>query len=166
MAKKDIHEEIVSILLDLCKGDKGYEKSYMGDSRHRLGFVTPTTSKPIPKQYQPDVIAVWRGGRYKDIFEVWHSEPEGDAVADILYPVLHRAQNKEIKYLCIVCTGYNQTKEQADALKSLILENLRDKNGNELFVRTDIYVTEIPENIQQDRLKMKKFLFQELEFNK
>lgn len=77
---------------------------------------------------------------------------------------LHRAQNREIKYLCIVCTGYNLGKDKAEELKNLVL-NLRDKKGNELFYPDEILITEIPKNIQQDRQKMKAYLKAELKFN-
>jgi hypothetical protein len=165
MPKQNTHDEIVSILLELCRSYKVYKKSYRGGKQHRLVFATPTHGKPISRQYEPDVIAEWRRGRYKDVFEVWHSESEDAAVLDILYPALHRAQNKEIRYLCIVCTGSNLGEEQANDLKNLILDNLRGKEGNELFPRDEILVTEIPKDIQQDRLKMKEYLFQKLDFS-
>jgi hypothetical protein len=163
VTKLNIHDEIVSILLELCKGYKVYSTSYPGRKR-RLAFAIPRSGKPISKQYEPDVIAEWRRGKYKDIYEVWHSESEGEAVLDILYPALHRAQNKEIKYLIIVCTGYNLGKEEAKDLTNLILNNLRDKEGESLFRSDEVLVTEIPEKIQADRLKMKEYLKQELKF--
>lgn len=166
MVKRDIHDEIISILLELCKDYKVYKKAYRGSQKHRLAFAIPLSrGEPIAVQYEPDVIAEWRRGGYKDVFEVWHSESEGDAISDILYPALHKAQNREIKYLCIICTGYNLGKDKAEYLKNLIL-NLRDKEGKELFEPGEILITEIPENIQQNREKMKAYLEAELEFKK
>jgi hypothetical protein len=162
VTKSDIHDEIISILLELCKDYKVYKKCYRGSQQHRLAFAIPGRGKPIAIQYEPDVIAEWRQGG-KDVFEVWHSESEGDAFLDILYPALHRAQSKEIKYLCIICTGYNLGKDKAEELKNLVL-NLRDKSGNELFDPDHILITEIPKDIQQDRQKMKEYLKAELEF--
>jgi len=164
VVKQEIHDEIISILLELCKDYKEYKKAYRGSQKHRLAFAIPRShGKPIAIQYEPDVIAEWRHGGHKDVFEVWHSELEGDAILDVLYPALHRAQNREIKYLCIVCTGYNLGKDKADDLKNLVL-NLRDKEGKELFCSNEILITEIPEDIQRDRQKMKAYLKAELEF--
>lgn len=140
-----------------------YKKAYRGSQKYRLAFAIPRRGKPIAIQYEPDVIAEWRRGGYKDVFEVWHSESEGDAILDILYPALHRAQNREIKFLCIVCTGYNLGKDKANDLKNLVL-NLRDKQGKKLFYPDEILITEIPEGIQQDRHKMKAHLKAQLEF--
>lgn len=65
MAKQDIHDVIVSILLEICKGYDVYKKAYRGNKKHRLAFAIPRShGKPIAVQYEPDIIAEWRRGGY------------------------------------------------------------------------------------------------------
>jgi hypothetical protein len=129
-----------------------------------LAFATPRIGKAISKQFEADVIAEWKRNNYIDIFEVWHSETEGDAIIDILYPSLDRLQNGRIRYLCIICTGYNLGKEQAKDLVDLVHDNLRSKEGKELFPRDEVLITEVPKDFQQDDSKIKTFLKKELKF--
>ncbi|MCK4440222.1 hypothetical protein KAU85_04490 [Candidatus Bathyarchaeota archaeon] len=80
-----------------------------------------------------------------DVFEVWHSESESEAINDIVLSSLV----KNIKGLHIVCTGYGITKDKAREFVDLILNKLHNKKGELLLSPDHVYIADIPKKIHK-----------------
>jgi len=166
----DLHDRTVKAIFDLCKeyetpsGIKNYSKVYADHIGENYNPILISAymprKKPVAKIYQPDVWAQVRGKEQIDVFEVWHTETEDQAVRDILFSSLVRG----IRDLCIVCTGQGISGNTARELRNLILFRIHDEEKNKLLDPTHALVTELPERIQDKRDKIKAFLGIKLEF--
>ena len=165
----DLHDEIVEILFDLCKehktkaGRPRYSSVYADHIGRKykpkiLSAYTGKKKKPLAKKYNPDVWARLKGKNLFDVFEVWHSETEAEAVEDILLSALMGG----IRFLHVVCTGQNLTDENADELVSFILHSIHNEEGKKLLSPGDVYVSDLPERLLNDKSTMKKYLKKEL----
>ena len=111
-------------------------------------------------KYSPDVWAQVRGRADRHVFEVWHCEMASEATEDVLFSSLVRG----ISYLHIVCTGYNLTSNDAQKIVDLILYNTHNKKGELLLHPNSVYITELPTEIHDNNLAIRKSLEEELDF--
>jgi len=165
-----VHNDIVEILFELCNKNKTksgkpyYSQVYADHIGEKFKPLILTVNlgkrmKPLAKNYNPDVWAQTRSKKQIDVFEVWHSEMEADAIEDIVYSCLV----EDIRYLHIVCTGENFCEDEVDELVTLITHRLHDENGKKLLDKSDsIYIAEVPKELWTDRRKMKKHLKEKL----
>lgn len=166
----NLHNEIVEILFELCKetktdaGNQVYSSVYAHNIGQKYNPIILTghitKHKPMAKNYYPDVWAQVKRKQLFDVYEVWHSETEVEAVEDLLFSSLMRG----IRYLHIVCTGENLTREDAKKLMSLILKKIHNEEGKKLLDPDAVIITDLPENLWNNKVKMKKYLKKELEF--
>jgi len=164
----DLHDEIVEVLFELCKkaktraGKPMYSSIYADHIGQEyepiiLSADIGKRKKPIAKKYNPDIWARVKGKRLYDIFEVWHSETEAEAVEDILFSSLFGG----LQYLCIVCTGYNLTVENAEELVNIIIHRITYEEEEIPF---EVYITDLPMQLSKNKTKMKNYLKKKLEF--
>jgi hypothetical protein len=157
----DEHDEIVEILAELCE-ENGYVKicaHHVSEGYEPLIVVLPRRGRPLAENFYPDVWAETKR-RLIDIYEVWHTESELDAVQDILFSAL----TKNIQYLHIICTGQNITKERAGDLVDLILSKIHDEKGKHLLHPDYVYVASVPEEMQGNKRAIKRHLRKALGF--
>ncbi len=165
-----MHNKIVNILFELCretKTDAG-KPVYSSIFAHHISreykpiilSAHATQHKPFARNYYPDVWAKVKRTEKVDVYEVWHSETETEAIEDILFSSLV----KGIRYFHIVCTGENLTKKDTKELVALILKRMRDEKGNQLLGLSNVYITELPERIWGDGTKTSEYLKKELRF--
>lgn len=69
-----------------------------------------------------------------------------------------------IRFLHIVCTGENLTKEETRELVDLILHRIHDEEGVSLLNSTNVYISDLPEKLWGDSVKIKRYLKRELSF--
>lgn len=165
-----LHDVIVELLFELCnetKTDAGkpvYRSVYadhIGRKYRPIILASHVPKKtPVALKYNPDVWAQVKRKQCFDICEVWHSETEVEAVQDIVYSSLVDG----IRYLHIVCTGENLTDRDAKNLVNLILRKIHDDEGKKLLDPTDVYITDLPQKLWNDRIKMKDYLKKKLKF--
>ena len=163
----DLHDKIVGIIAELCRdsergsGRPYYKEIYAdhtkGFEKKPLAIILVRRGKSLIQNYYPDVWAEYpRGGM--DVFEVWHSESEPEAINDIVLP----AMVKGIKYLHIVCTGYKISGDKAKELVDLLLNKLHNSRGNYLLPPKNVYIVDIPEKIHKNRAKIESRLSEQL----
>jgi len=166
----DPHDRIVEVLFELChahKGDSGknvYSRIYadhIGKEYKPIILSGSMPRKPIAKWYYPDIWTQVREKEQFDIYEVWHTENEAQAVQDILFSSFV----KGVRYFHIACTGENMTGNNAKELMYLILIRIHDEEGKRLLDPDNVYITEVPTNMQNDKLKTKAHLTKEFEFS-
>jgi hypothetical protein len=159
----DFHDEVVDILFELCRGykaptGKDYYSSVFADhigQNYEPIILSGSIRrhKPFARNYYPDVWAQISRKQQYDIYEVWHSETEAQAVQDIVFSSLV----KGAQYIDIICTGENLTGDDAEQLTHLILRD--DDDENKTF---QIY--DVPQNLRSNNAKLKKYLRKELGF--
>lgn len=170
MSSSDLHHRVIQILYDLClntKTDAGklvYSKvhaDHVGKEYRPLVLTAyrGKRRKPLARTYNPDIWAQIKRKRKRDVYEVWHSETEADAIEDILLSCFVDG----IRYLHIVCTGANLKKDQAEDLVDFILYKLRDEEGKELL-EEEVSIAELPESIYTNNSEIERFLQKELDF--
>ena len=87
----NLHNAIVEILFELCKDNKtkagkaGYSKVYADHIGKKfkpiiLNVNLGKRKKPLAINYNPDVWAQHQRKKEIDVFEVWHSETEAEAI--------------------------------------------------------------------------------------
>jgi len=171
MSSSDLHNEIVEILFELCKEHKtdagkprysSVHADHIGQKYEPIILTAHITKhKPLAKNYTPDVWAQVKRKHLFDVCEVWHFETEGEAVEDILFSSLIGG----IRYLHIVCTEKNLTCADAEELVDLILNRIRDEEGKKfLDSSNDVFISDLPEKLWNDKVKIKKHLRKELHF--
>jgi len=150
----DLHSKIVSILAKLCRditresGKPWYKEVFAdnveGFEKKPLGITLVRRGRSLIQNFYPDIWAEYpRAG--VDVFEVWHSESENEAINDIVLSSLV----KNIKYLHIVCTGYRITKDKAGEFVDLILNKLHNRKGELLLSPDHVYIADIPKKIHK-----------------
>jgi len=117
--------------------------------------------KPESKYYYPDIWTTTKRSSEVQIFEVWHSETRSEAVEDILFSSFVEG----LSYLHIICTGNNLLSNDATELVNLILNKVRDEDGEVRLKTNSVYITEVPENLSENVSKIKSYLTKELDFN-
>jgi hypothetical protein len=148
------HDEIVKILFELCQ-DYNYSQIHaynISEECDPLPITLPRRGRSLTENYNPDIWAETKR-RLIDIYEVWHSETESEAILDILYSAL----TKNVNYLHIVCTGDNITEDRAEDLVYLILGKLY-KGGYRAIHPSWVYITGIPEEIKGNSKGIKRHL--------
>lgn len=168
-----LHDQIIKVLYDLClehkteAGKKRYSNIYadhIGMKKKPLILTARSKVKPEAYYYYPDIWVKVKNQPNIQIFEVWHSESRSDAVEDILFSSFVEG----ITYLHIVCTCAHEeylTSKNAQELVNLILNNVRDENGDLRLVPKVVYTTDIPLEIHNDMSKIKDHLVEQLAFN-
>lgn len=159
------HDKLVGIIAELCEeyktrsGKEYYSKifaDHLAELEYRPLSVTRTRrgKKALVESYYADVWAK-RKNRMLHVFEVWDTQNIDAAVADIFFASLV----KNIEYLHIVCTGNNITEDKAQDLVDLFLPSVRNKHGESLLPSNNIYILQIPDEIDRRRPnEIKKYL--------
>jgi hypothetical protein len=158
------HDDVVRALKQLAESYEHYDKdrifAYL-DKREpiKIPFRTYTFN------YYPDLWAETRKLKRIDVYEVWHTETEGEAIADIY--LMGKIQN--LLNICIVCVETRKggwTKEYAENIIQTVLEDLEAKYPSIKSVRTlgHIYIAEIGMEELKDKKKLLKSLSQQLKF--
>jgi len=165
----DLHDEVVEILYELCKEyktskGKHYYSSIYADhisQGYKPIILTGniTKHKPFARNYSPDIWAQVSRKQQYDIYEVWHTETEAEAVQDIVFSSLV----KGVQYIYIVCAGKGLTGDDAEQLGNLILRENRDEKGILIEAR-EIQIVDLPEKLPSNKVNMKKFLRKKLGF--
>ena len=157
----DEHDEIVEILADLCD-EGGYSEIcayHVWENYKPIPIILPRRGRPLVENFNPDVWAETKL-RLLDIYEVWHTESELDAIQDILFSALA----KNVQYLHIICTGEYITKERAEDLVDLILSKLYNEKGHHLLHPGYVYVASIPGEMRRNKKAIKRHLRKTLKF--
>jgi len=167
--RSDFHDRVVKILFELCKelktpAGKSYYSSIFADhigQDYKPIILTAHISKhkPLAKNYYPDIWAQVNGKRERDIYEVWHTETEADAVRDIVFSCLVEG----VKYIGIVCTEENLTDDDAEALAHLV-NRLSEDEEKKPSTNGTIEIAKVPRELRNDKVKLKKYLKEKLEF--
>ena len=152
-----------------CKTNSGkplYSKIYadhisVGYRPIALTALRGKKKEPIARNYNPDIWAQVKGARARkyDIYEVWHTETETEAIEDVLFSCFVDG----IRYLHIVCTGDKIPASKAELIVEFILHKAYDEEGNK-FLEEGYLISDLPKNIWSDDLKIKKYLKKEFEF--
>lgn len=165
-----LHDRTVEILFKLCKetrtdaGKPVYSSIYADHIGLKYRPIILTAyipkKKPLAKKFSPDVWAQVKRKRRFDVYEVWHTETETDAIEDILFSLLV----EDIRFLHIICTGQNLTGEDARELVNFIIYRICDDEGKKMIHPGDIYIADLPKRMWNDNVKIKKHLQRELLF--
>jgi hypothetical protein len=164
------HDIIVRALFELCNGHVGdsgkkvYSKVYADhiseDYKPIILNAYMPKRKPIAKYYYPDVWTQVREKEQFDVFEVWHTEEEFQAVQDILFASLVRG----IRYFHVVCTGFNIREDNAKELVNLVLRRVHNEEGKKLLDPNNVLIAELPDKVKKDESAIKAYLGINLDF--
>ena len=166
----DIHNRIIKIVYDLCleftnaKGKSVYSDIFADHIGVNYKPLILTANmgkrkKPLARKYNPDVWAKVDKKHKYDIYEVWHSETEGDAIVDVLLSSFVEG----IRYLHIICTEENISSLEAQEILDFIINKVHDDEGN-ILINEGYIISDIPKKILNNDSKIKSYLKVKLEF--
>lgn len=158
------HDDVVKALKELAEKYPHYSKdrifAYL-DRREpiRIPFHTYT------HYYYPDLWAETKRYKKVDVYEVWYTETEGEAIADIYLS----AKIPNLLDICIVCVKTSKdswTKEYAENIIYTVLEDLEAKYPSlkSLRAQGNVDVAEIGNEELKDKVKLKESLKKQFEF--
>lgn len=158
------HDDVVKALKELAEKYEHYNQDrifpYL-DKREpiKLPFDAYTV------YYYPDLWVETKKQRRIDVYEVWHTETEGEAIADIY----QMAKIPNLLNICIVCIKTSKdgwTKEDAENIIYTVLKDLEAKYPSLKSIRTQdhIYIAEVEEEQLKDKEKLLKSLSEQLKF--
>jgi hypothetical protein len=158
------HDDVVKVLKELTEKYEHYNQDrifpYL-DKREpiKLPFDAYTVN------YYPDLWVETKKQKRIDVYEVWHTETEGEAIADIY----QMAKITNLLNICIVCVKTSKncwTKEYAENIVYTVLKDLEVKYPSLKSIRTQghIYIAEIGEEELKDKGRLLKSLSEQLKF--
>lgn len=154
-----LHELAVDVTTELFhefkkNGKEHYAEVHGYREQRPLVISSPRKGRALTRNFYPDIWA--KGGRLgmTDVFEVWDSESEDSAIADIL----HAALVSQGRWLGILCTGRVINGNDALELCKFLSEKLHGMKGNKILDTPNYTVAQLPSDIGMDRERMKKFI--------
>ncbi|MEM3874857.1 MAG: hypothetical protein QXS37_06490 [Candidatus Aenigmatarchaeota archaeon] len=158
------HDDVVKALKELAEKYEHYNPNrifpYL-DKREpiKLPFDAYTID------YYPDLWVETKRQRRIDVYEVWHTESEGEAIADIYL----MAKIPNLLNICIVCVKTSRncwSKEDAENIVYTVLKDLEAKYPSLKSIRTQghIYIAEVGEEELKNKEKLLKSLSEQLQF--
>jgi hypothetical protein len=155
------HDRVVKMLKELAEGYHHYSKvvPYL-DKREpiKIAFETFTID------YYPDLWAVTKRLKKIDVYEVWNTESEDQAIADIYLS----AKIPNLLNICIVCVKTRSdswTKEHAKNIIVTVLKDLEAGNPSLKSVRVGhVFIAEVGRNELKDDKKLRESLTRQFEF--
>lgn len=114
--------------------------------------------------YYPDLWAVTKRAKRIDVYEVWNTESEDQAIADIYLS----AKIPNLLNICVVCVKTRSdswTKEHAKNIVVTVLKDLEAGNASLKSIRADhVYVAEVGKDELNDEKKLRESLSKQFEF--
>jgi hypothetical protein len=150
------HNLIVAILKELCQDwvIKGkYKKVYDGN----IDPVFISFRKHV-YPYKPDLYAVWAETEKVDICEIIDTEPEGEAVMDIVYSAL----TPHVSNLVMICSDSAKL-ELIKTHARIILNKIFAEDGERFLEFNPRYFVHVPKDAMVKKT-IKKQLSKQLEF--
>jgi hypothetical protein len=164
------HEAVVSALENLYRNyqyhGKPYAREIVRNSQSKpLVLLVPQKGGSLTREYYPDLYVIGGRSRKIDVCEVWHSEGEDSGIVDAFYSFLI----PDVRFLGIVCTGNNLSKDDAqeliDPLCSYLSEAVIPEKQNELL-RDRNYAIAQPDNASLSNPKaLEELLRREFQFS-
>jgi len=155
------HDNVVKILKELADKYPHYSKvvPYL-DRREPIKIAF----EALTVYYYPDLWAINKRTKRIDVYEVWNTESEDQAIADIYLS----AKIPNLLNICIVCVKTRKnswTKEHAYNIVVTVLKDLEAGNPSLKSVRVShVFIAEVGRNELKDDKKLRESLSRQFEF--
>jgi virulence-associated protein VapD len=158
----NIHDRIVQALKDLAEAYPQYSK-VMPYLSKREPILIPFETCTV--KYYPDLWAETKKLKRVDVYEVWHTESEDQAIADMYLC----AKTPNLLNVCIVCVKTRSdswTKDYAKNIVDTVLKDLENRYTSLKSIRTQghIYLAEVGRNELRTDATLRASLSKQFEF--
>lgn len=157
-----IHDLVVKVLKELAEEYPRYSK-VIAYPKEKEPILIPFEKYTI--RYYPDVWAEVKRHRRIDVYEVWHKEGEGEAIADVyLSAKIPRLLNLHI--VRVKSRDGVWTKESASNIVSTIFKDLEITYPSLKHTRSygHVIIAELSQQELDDENRLRESLFTQLEF--